>query len=62
MFLSPVWGDVDADLKSADPARAWAAFERAKAACQGRHQVEKVPFMSDQPVFDLAAPAGGVRP
>jgi hypothetical protein len=61
MFLKPVWGDVEADLKSGNSARAWAAFERAKAACRGCHQAEQVPFMNDQPVFDLAAPAGSVR-
>lgn len=62
MFLKPVWSDVDADLKSGDAARAWAAFTRAKTACQGCHQAEQVPFMNDQPVFDLAAPAGGIQP
>ncbi len=61
MFLKPVWGDVDANLKSGDPARAWAAFERAKAACRGCHEAEQVPFLNDQPVFDLAAPTSGVR-
>ncbi|WP_416193096.1 hypothetical protein [Nitrobacter sp. TKz-YC01] len=61
MFLELAWGDVDADLKSGDPARAWAAFERAKAACQDCHQAEQVPFLNDQPVFDLAAPTSGVR-
>lgn len=57
LFLRPVWSDVDADLKSADPVRAWAAFERAKVACQSCHEAEKVPHMNDQPLFDLAAPA-----
>jgi len=62
LFLTPVWEDVHADLQSADPRRAWAAFERAKVACQGCHTAERVPFMNDQPVFDLAAPAASARP
>lgn len=57
LFLKPVWSDVDTDFKSADPARAWAAFERAKVACQSCHEAEKVSHMNDQPLFDLAAPA-----
>ena len=57
MFLEPVWEDVNADLKSGDPARAWQAFDRAKAACQACHTAEKVEYMNDQAVFDLAAPA-----
>ncbi|MCE3257299.1 MAG: hypothetical protein K0Q64_1382 [Nitrobacter vulgaris] len=61
MFLKPVWEGVDADLKSDDAARAWAGFERAKAACRSCHQAEQVPFLNDQPVFDLAAPVAGVR-
>lgn len=61
LFLKPVWSDVEADFTSADPVRAWAAFERAKMACQGCHQAEQVPYMNDQPVFDLAAPAGRAR-
>lgn len=62
LFLRPVWSDVQADLKSEDQARAWAAFERAKTACQSCHQAEQVPFMNDQPVFDLAAPAASPGP
>lgn len=61
IFLKPVWEGVDADLKSGDAARAWAAFERAKAACRSCHQAEQVLFLNDQPVFDLAAPTSGLR-
>ncbi|MGE4305824.1 MAG: hypothetical protein AB7E24_17565 [Novosphingobium sp.] len=58
LFLDPVWAEVDVALKSGDPAKSWAAFERAKAACMACHVAEKVEFMNDQPVFDLAPPAG----
>lgn len=61
LFLTPVWPDVDSDLKSGDPARAWRGFERAKAACQACHVAEKVDYMNDQPVFDLAAPTGAAQ-
>lgn len=61
MFLSPVWADVDADLRSGDRTRAWRGFERAKTACQGCHQAEQVAYMNDQSVFDLSAPQGAAR-
>ena len=57
LFLKPVWKDVDVELRSGDPKRAWAAFDRAKTACQGCHAAEKVAYMNDQPVFELAAPS-----
>jgi len=56
LFLAPVREDVEADLKSADARRAWAGFERAKAACQACHEADEVAYMNDQPLFDLAAP------
>lgn len=61
LFLTPVWTDVDGDLKSGDPTRAWRGFERAKAACQACHVAEKVDYMNDQPVFDLTAPTDAAR-
>lgn len=58
LFLTPVWTGVDNELKSGDPARAWRGFERAKAACQACHVAEKVGYMNNQEVFDLAVPTG----
>lgn len=62
LFLDPVWADVDAALKVNDANKAWAAFDRAKAACMACHVAEKVEFMNDQPVFDLASPPGASKP
>lgn len=60
-LLQGFWAEVDQDLRSGDMNQAWRGFERAKAACQGCHQAEEVPYMNDQPVFDLAAPEGTPR-
>ena len=57
LFLKPVWKDIDTEIRSGDPKRAWAAFDRAKTACQGCHAAEKVPYMNNQPLFELAAPS-----
>lgn len=57
LFLTPVWADVEGDLKSGDPARAWRGFARAKTACQACHTAEKVEYMNNQEVFDLVPPA-----
>lgn len=62
LLLDPVWADVDAALKSNDTGKAWAAFDRAKAACMACHVAEKVEFMNDQPVFDLGSPPQGGKP
>lgn len=58
-LLNGAWSEVDADLRSGDPARAWQGFERAKAVCQGCHQAETVGYMNNQPLFDLAPPRSG---
>ncbi len=55
-LLNGAWQEVDVDLRSGEPARAWRGFERAKAACAACHQAEDVDYMNNQPVFDLAAP------
>lgn len=60
-YFLPAWEEIRADLASNDPARAWRGFERAKAACQACHQAEGVPYMNDQPLFDLAAPQAAAR-
>lgn len=55
-LLNDIWSEVDADLRSGDATRAWRGFERAKTTCQGCHEAEKVGYMNNQPVFDLASP------
>lgn len=55
LFLDPVWEDVRVEFNSADPHRAWAAFERAKNACQACHVAENVAYMNDQPLFELSS-------
>lgn len=49
------------EFESRDPYRAWAAFEEAKAICQGCHHAERAGFANDQPLFDLSAPARYAR-
>ncbi len=57
LFLSH-WGDVRVTLEAREPARAWAGFDRATAACQSCHRAEGVAYMNEQPLFDLRrAPA-----
>lgn len=60
-LLNDTWQEVDADLRSGEPARAWRGFKRAKAACAACHQAEDVAYMNNQPVFDLAAPQDETR-
>lgn len=60
-LLGGPWAEIDADLKSGDPQRAWAGFDRARAACQGCHEAEGVAYMNDQSIFDLAGPRGTKR-
>lgn len=56
LFLGEPWNEVRAGLISADRKRAWDAFDKAREACQSCHQAEKVGFMNQQAVFDLARP------
>lgn len=60
-LLAGAWSDIRADFTSADPERAWAAFEKARAVCQGCHRAENVEYMNDQPLFDLGRPAAGAE-
>lgn len=57
ILLNGTWDAVRGALASRDARKAWAGFERAKAACQACHAAESVPWMNDQPMFELAAPA-----
>ena len=57
ILLNSTWAEVKAafDTKHADTA--WAGFEKARHACMTCHTAESVPYMSNQPLFDLARPA-----
>lgn len=55
LFLGELWTDVRAGLESADNKKAWDSFEKARSAC---HPAEKVGFMNQQAIFDLARPMG----
>ncbi|WP_299946172.1 hypothetical protein [uncultured Microbulbifer sp.] len=57
ILLGSTWETVDRDFQSKDPARAWTGFARARAACLACHVAESVPFMNNQPVFELYAPS-----
>lgn len=57
LFLGEPWNEVRAGLISADRKKAWDAFDKAREACQSCHQAEKVGFMNQQAVFDLARPS-----
>ena len=56
LFLTGPYGDALTRFQSGDPQQAWDGFDIAKAACQSCHVAEGVPFMNDQPVFDLVRP------
>jgi len=56
IFLSGVSARVREGFASQDPEQAWGAFELARSACMSCHVAEAVPFMSDQPMFDLRRP------
>jgi hypothetical protein len=57
-LLGQPFGSIREDLVSADPRRAWPAFERARTACQSCHGAEGVAYVNSQALFDLkAAPA-----
>lgn len=60
-LLNGLWAEVNADLTSNDIGRAWRGFERATAACKGCHQAEQVPYMNNQPIFDLSVPPGSAQ-
>lgn len=61
LFLDNGWEETGKALASEDPAISWAAFDRAKAACQACHTAERVEYMNDQPVFDLSGPTAAAR-
>lgn len=56
LFLGKTFQDIREGLKARAPGRAWEAFNRAKIACQSCHLAERVPFINQQPLFDLGPP------
>src|SRR3990167_6708019 len=60
-LLGGPWAEIHADLRSGERKRAWAGFDRARAACQACHEAEGVAYMNDQSIFDLAGPEPAAR-
>jgi len=56
LFLDEVHERVREGLETREPARAWEAFDDARAACIGCHVAEDVAYMNDQALFDLQRP------
>lgn len=61
IFLNKTWGQVKSAFESKDVQKAWTGFEQAKQACITCHTAESVPYMNNQPLFDLSAPAISVE-
>ncbi|MFZ2628291.1 MAG: hypothetical protein WAX67_05355 [Rugosibacter sp.] len=57
ILLNSTWAEVKAAFDTQHADAAWAGFEKAKNACMACHAAESVPYMSNQPLFDLARPA-----
>lgn len=58
LFLGDSWTNVRAAFASGDRRKAWDGFDSARTACQSCHQAEKLEFLNNQAVFDLARPHG----
>jgi hypothetical protein len=51
LFLETAWPQIQAELESADIARARAALPMAREACRSCHLAENVAYMNDQPLL-----------
>ena len=61
-FQGTTFDEIRTEFASGDAPRAWAAFGRAKVACQSCHGVEGVAYVNAHPIFELdAAPAPVAR-
>lgn len=58
LFLGDSWAQIRAAFASGDRRKAWEGFDKARTTCQSCHQAEKLEFMNNQAVFDLARPRG----
>ncbi|MBG0796558.1 hypothetical protein IYX23_02445 [Methylocystis sp. L43] len=56
LFLGDSWTKIRAAFASGDKREAWDGFDSARTACQSCHQAEKLEFMNNQVIFDLARP------
>lgn len=52
-LLNVTWHEVKAAFESKDSKRARNGFSQARAACMACHAAESVPYMNNQPLFDL---------
>lgn len=57
LFNSGVFAQVRTAFESRNRAKAWEGFAAARAACMTCHEAEKVAYMNNQPLLDLAGPA-----
>ncbi len=53
IFLNASWKEVKEAFESKDRNKARNGFSQAKAACMACHAAESVPYMNNQPIFDL---------
>jgi hypothetical protein len=56
IFLGSAFEDVSAAFAQRKIDSAWQAFEKAKGMCQSCHVAEKVTFINQQRLFELAKP------
>lgn len=61
ILLNTTWEEVNQAFGTKNSEKAWAGFEKAKSACQACHVAESLPFMNNQPLFDLAKPAPSTK-
>lgn len=56
VFLDSLWGKVRDALVSGNTETAWKGFALGRDACMRCHVAESMPFMNDQPMFELLPP------
>lgn len=56
ILLDKAWQEVNDAIRTKDAKVAWAGFDKAKNACMACHAAEAVPYMNDQPLFELSSP------
>lgn len=61
ILLNETWEEVKQTFASRNRVKAWEGFATAKAACMACHTAESVPFMNNQPLFELASPLEKVK-
>jgi len=61
ILLNNTWEEVNTALRSGEPEQAWAGFDKARNACMACHAAESVPYMNDQPLFELRREVGSAK-